>query len=136
MALGWRTKTDRTGIHKPELVEQGAGLMTARLEPWTLAGWGGARRFRLCPELPELPGAEVVPPLSTVMPTGGVGSRFTRDLLFDISPACFNTWYIRSTSGLSGEIFCLFNSRSGVEEEVLMLTYTILTIIVQNNRLS
>lgn len=91
--------------NKPELVEQGAGLITARLEPCALvAGCVGAPdlRFKLCPELPELPGAEEVAPLSTVMPTGG--SRLTRDLLFDISPACFSTWYIRSTSGLSGKV--------------------------------
>lgn len=82
-----------TGADKPELVEQGAGLTTARFEPWTLTGWPGGqlRRFRLWPELPELPGAEAVAPRSTVIPTGGVGSRLTRDLLLDISPACFST---------------------------------------------
>lgn len=90
-------------VDQPELVEQGAGLITARLEPADLEGCGGPPplRLRLWPELPELPGFELAD-RSTVIP-GGAGSTFTRGLLFDISVACFSTWYIWSTSGHSGK---------------------------------
>lgn len=102
-------------------MEQGAGLITARLEPCALVGCVGAAdlRFKLCPELPELPGAEDVAPLSTVMPTGG--SRLTRVLLFDISPACFSTWYIRSTSGLSGKVQVRFIFRNSNTTDLLLV---------------
>lgn len=76
---------------EPELVEQGAGLITDRLVPALWGDWGGGAPpllFRLCPEMPPLMGVETPAPLSTVIP--GV-SMFTLGLVFEISVACFNT---------------------------------------------
>jgi hypothetical protein len=89
-----RDRNKTSSRDKPELVEQGAGLITAKLGPAALEGCigGPGLRFRLCPELPELPGFELAD-LSTVIP-GVAGSTLTRGLLFDISVACFRTWYI------------------------------------------
>lgn len=96
--------------NKPELVEQGAGLITVRLEPWARVGWfggGAVLRFKLWPELlPELLGFEAEFPLSRLTAIIGITSMFTRDLLFDISPACLRTWYIKSTSVFSEKVSC------------------------------
>lgn len=57
------------------------------------------------------------------MPGGGAMSKLVRDLLFEISPACLSTWYMRSTSVVSIHVYEIFESNQLIITEVYFHNY-------------